>query len=133
MRRWFSGGKLRKFFAIFGVFFLFALTPAPAASAAAQCFSSQWCGYRDNNFVTEEWRTSFVYPNGHCIATSQLGARSYDNKSNNEGYFYSGTDCTGTVHAMTHHSNNANMGFRAFSYYSACVSCRTATAGTKIE
>lgn len=124
---------MRKFLAVLGVFFMFALAPAPAASAAAQCFSNQWCGYRENNFVTEEWATSFVYPNGHCITTSLNGARSYDNNSNNEGYLYSGTNCTGTVHAMTHHSDSPNIGFRALSYYSACVSCLTATASTKIE
>lgn len=63
-------------------------------------------------------------PNGTCdkFAGTYLSYKSVS--ANYEGYFYSGSNCTGSAKAAPRHSGG-NMGFIARSFKHACVSCRT--------
>lgn len=57
-----------------------------------------------------------------CYAIGGNGVRSFAHRSQ-EGYFYSGNNCTGQPRAVVANSESSNMGFQAYSFLSACVSC----------
>ncbi|GLZ35726.1 hypothetical protein Lesp02_79130 [Lentzea sp. NBRC 105346] len=117
---------MRKTFAILAAFFL-TVVMAPSASAAQYSCNDNGiqCWFYQRNYVDQATYTFVEYPSGYCeenLVFERGGIRSYMNKSNNEGYWYSNTNCTGSRHAMKYYSND-NIGFEARSFRAACISC----------
>ncbi|MDP9793319.1 hypothetical protein J2S43_001831 [Catenuloplanes nepalensis] len=99
--------------------------PAPALAsetAAGPCSPNTLCVFYPPN----EGGTGYSvtrYPVGTCIRFTAGGYESYRNNSTIEGYFFETTGCGGRAKTVYRNSGGDNMGFRAYSFRFACVSC----------
>jgi hypothetical protein len=96
--------------------------PDSGVLAPACTFYTGFCKWSGTNFTGTRIGMP-DYGNGTCLVIPTHPARSYVNYGNVEGYFYANSDCTGRSRAVTHDSQNPNIGFAAWSFRYACVSC----------
>ncbi|MFI0449779.1 peptidase inhibitor family I36 protein [Actinomadura sp. 6N118] len=93
-----------------------------AGSMAAPCNRGDFCiwvntGFQGGRAVLSD------RPHGSCYRFLAPPYRSFANYDNFEGYFYSNNNCTGSARAVTA-GHEGNLGFNAYSFKHACVSCR---------
>lgn len=97
---------------------------AKPVQAKAACASGSNCWWRDANFSGGgvSWRHTSA---PGCYPVGPVGARvrSYSFFGGQEGYFYPSTNCTGSGRPVLYNSESADLGFDAYSFRSACVSC----------
>jgi hypothetical protein len=94
---------------------------AETLSTAANCSPGVFCLWTGKRFTG---KYDYLRDHNGCL-TFLDKPRSYDNNSNIEGYFYSGSVCTGSVRAARVRTENPDIGFSAGSFRQACVSCRS--------
>ncbi|WP_053849390.1 peptidase inhibitor family I36 protein [Streptomyces sp. NRRL B-24085] len=99
-------------------------SPSSAAPAAAPCNQGSYCWWSGANFSGSGISYTGDLVSGGCYLTSHVGSvRSYAHYHRQEGYFYANSNCTGRSHAVRAHSENPDIGFNAYSFKAACVSC----------
>jgi hypothetical protein len=81
------------------------------------------CWWSNANFAgpSSTWPTP--RPAGSCSAALGAVVRSYAFYAGQEGYFYKSGDCTGESRTVLANTESADLGFDAYSFKSACVSC----------
>jgi hypothetical protein len=99
-------------------------SPSSAAPAAAPCNQGTYCWWSGAGFSGSGVSYSGDLVSGGCYLTSHVGSvRSYAHYHRQEGYFYANNNCTGRAHAVRAHSESSDIGFNAYSFKAACVSC----------
>lgn len=93
-----------------------------ASAAAPLCvIPTVFCVWSGTNFTGTK-RGMPAHRNGICYQFSQA-VRSYVDYGAYEGYFYATRECTGRARAVTKNTQSANIGYAAWSFRYACVSC----------
>jgi hypothetical protein len=95
---------------------------APSAQATINCSGGENCWFEGANWTGTRTVMPIIIPNGNCYYWTIGYVRSYAQYGGQEGYFYSNTNCTGSVKATTAGSAG-NTGFAARAFKGACVSC----------
>lgn len=113
--------------AVVGAVLLVAPQVATAASvqtAAAPCAAGTNCWWAGANFGGAEKTWQEPRPAGSCASAPNAVVRSYAFFGGQEGYFYASNNCTGDGRPVLAGSESADLGFDAYSFKSACVSCK---------
>jgi hypothetical protein len=104
------------------------LTVAPAASAAPSAKITSVCPAGSNcwwplvNYggPVAKWE----HVSSGCFSFPDFFVRSYSFYGGQEGYFYRTRDCSGTGTWVLVNTESPDIGFNAYSFKGACVSCR---------
>jgi hypothetical protein len=102
-----------------------AVSAAPAGPAAAPCGAGWNCWWAGTNFTGPESSRQDLRPPGSCASAPGSIVRSYAFYGGQEGYFFQSNNCTGPSRAVVANSESADLGFDAYSFKSACVSCKS--------
>ncbi|WP_163505348.1 peptidase inhibitor family I36 protein [Fodinicola acaciae] len=102
---------------------------AVARPAAAPCAAQTNCWWSLAGFTGQSATWQAPRPPGSCASAPNAVVRSYAFYGGQEGYFYRSNNCTGESRAVLANSESADLGFDAYSFKSACVSCKV-NAGT---
>lgn len=95
-----------------------------AENAAAPCDAGWNCWWPQANYSgpVQTWDQPGA-PDVCTVAGADEGIRSYAFYGGQEGYFYRTRDCTGDARAVLMNTESPDLGFTAYSFKSACVSC----------
>lgn len=100
----------------------------PVPSDVAACDAESFCWYSGVNYTG--LRVSIlemVHERCYSMPSSLGVVRSYTHRTTSvlqEGYFYSNGGCTGRSYAVVRGSGSPDIGFNAYTFRAACVSCR---------
>ncbi|MGI5192137.1 peptidase inhibitor family I36 protein [Streptomyces sp. CA-288835] len=99
-------------------------SPSSAAPTAAPCSQGTYCWWSGANFGGNGISYTGDLVTGTCYLTTNVGSvRSYAHYHRQEGYFYANSNCTGRSHAVRARTESRDIGFNAYSFKAACVSC----------
>ncbi|WP_221358054.1 peptidase inhibitor family I36 protein [Streptomyces beigongshangae] len=103
---------------------MLSASPSSAAPTAAPCNQGTYCWWSGAGFSGSGISYTNDLTSGGCYLTTHVGSvRSYAHYHRQEGYFYANNNCTGRAHAVRAHTENPDIGFNAYSFKAACVSC----------
>ncbi|MFJ4936781.1 peptidase inhibitor family I36 protein [Streptomyces pseudovenezuelae] len=99
-------------------------SPSSAAPTAAPCNQGTFCWWSGVNFSGSGAAYNVDFVTGSCYLTTHVGSvRSYADYFRQEGYFYANGNCTGRAYPVRAHTESPDIGFNAYSFKAACVSC----------